>query len=147
MSHTITTWVGCTSTSIASGGRIPSSRQPSSFAPTAIARTEGEWTDRHDSMHATSKKGPLIGDHDRLALIYLSIAGLILGIYPERPLLAHFGLSGVLTPLIEALKVGNIYATIALLNQHKAWHLRHGTYLLLREKLPVQLWRNLFRQT
>ncbi|GAA5975534.1 hypothetical protein JCM11641_004298 [Rhodosporidiobolus odoratus] len=83
----------------------------------------------------------------RLILIYLIAASLPLGFFPSQPLLEHFQLSAHYSALLPALKKGHFAAVLAQIDAHRPWHLKHGNYLLLREKLEVVCWRNLARQT
>ncbi|GAA5854329.1 hypothetical protein JCM8547_001782 [Rhodosporidiobolus lusitaniae] len=83
----------------------------------------------------------------RLILIYLIAASLPLGYFPSPALLAHFNLTAQYYPLIPALRKGNFNLVLACLDAHQPFHLTHGNYLLLREKLEVLCWRNLARTT
>ncbi|GAA6028262.1 hypothetical protein JCM8097_006945 [Rhodosporidiobolus ruineniae] len=83
----------------------------------------------------------------RLILIYLIAASLPLGFFPSPALLDHFSLSAQYAALIPALKKGNFAAVLSQLDAHRAWHLKLGNYLLLREKLETVCWRNLARTT
>ncbi|GAA5826818.1 hypothetical protein JCM5353_005406 [Sporobolomyces roseus] len=84
----------------------------------------------------------------RLILIYWITASVLVGYFPRMELLDYFGLrdqfgEGLLLPL----KKGNWRGVLAHLDRYKEWHLKHGNYLVLREKLELICWRNLFRQT
>ncbi|GAA6059040.1 hypothetical protein JCM10212_001265 [Sporobolomyces blumeae] len=83
----------------------------------------------------------------RLILIYLITASLPLGYLPSLALLQQFDLATQFTPLLQPLKTGNFRQVSLELDRHQEFHLRHGNYLLLREKLEVLCWRNLTRQT
>lgn len=97
----------------------------------------------------------------RLILTYLITANLPLGIFPSPALLQKYDLQHLYQPLIKHLKVrfhlclqkradmsqdGNYRALLGHLDDWQDWHVRKGTYLLLREKLEVLCWRNLIRK-
>ncbi|GAA5981148.1 hypothetical protein JCM5350_007175 [Sporobolomyces pararoseus] len=84
----------------------------------------------------------------RLILIYLITASIPLGYFPKYDVLKHFNLDEPFGPgLIEPLKKGHWSKVLSHLNLHKAFHLKHGNYSLLVEKLETICWRNLTRQT
>ncbi|GAA6021259.1 hypothetical protein JCM11491_001529 [Sporobolomyces phaffii] len=84
----------------------------------------------------------------RLILIYLITASLPLGYFPNYQILEHFQLHEQFGPsILEPLRKGNWARASEHLDQYRDWHLEHGNYLLLREKLEVVCWRNLARQT
>ncbi|SCV71898.1 BQ2448_4592 [Microbotryum intermedium] len=83
----------------------------------------------------------------RLILIYLIAASLPLGIFPTVQLMQEYDLDDQYERLLLALTKGNYVQVLAELDQHRAWHLSKGNYLLLKEKLQVICWRNLARTT
>lgn len=82
----------------------------------------------------------------RLLLTHLVVASLILGIYPTRTLLAAASLDGPFGNLMESLRCGNGYQMNVELDNWRDWHRKRGNYLLLKEKLPIGVWRNLMRR-
>lgn len=83
----------------------------------------------------------------RTILIYLAAANIPLGRMPERALLREFSLERELGPLVESTRQGRFTHVLAALDAQRAWLLRHGIYLLLRDKLELVCWRNLARKT
>lgn len=81
-----------------------------------------------------------------LLLIHLVVASLILGIYPARSLLQSASLDDPFGPLMEQVRAGNGHQAIVELDRWREWHRRRGNYLLLKEKLPISIWRNLMRR-
>jgi hypothetical protein len=82
----------------------------------------------------------------RLILVHLLVVSLILGVYPARSLLAAFELDGPFTGLIESLRQGDGLEVNRQLDAWREWHRKRGNYLLLKEKLPITVWRNLMRR-
>ncbi|GJN90758.1 hypothetical protein Rhopal_003772-T1 [Rhodotorula paludigena] len=82
----------------------------------------------------------------RLILSYLIAASLPLGSFPSEALLQHFNLHTQYSSLLSALKRGDFRTVLSHLDAHQPFHLAHGTYLLLREKLETLCWRNLARR-
>jgi len=82
----------------------------------------------------------------RLLLTHLVVASMILGIYPTRSLLASASLDGPFGNLMESLRCGNGYQVNVELDKWRDWHRKRGNYLLLKEKLPIGVWRNLMRR-
>lgn len=82
----------------------------------------------------------------RLILTHLVVVSLILGVYPAQTLLAAFGLDGPFAGLIESLRRGDGVLLNQQLDVWREWHRKRGNYLLLKEKLPISVWRNLMRR-
>jgi hypothetical protein len=82
----------------------------------------------------------------RLILTHLVVASLILGIYPTRSLLLAASLDEQFGNLLESIRCGNGYQVNVELDRWRDWHRKRGNYLLLKEKLPIGVWRNLMRR-
>ncbi|GAA5910051.1 uncharacterized protein JCM6883_000538 [Sporobolomyces salmoneus] len=88
------------------------------------------------------------GKNSRLIMVYLITASIPLGYFPRLEVLQEFNLVEQFGPsLLEPLRKGNWRLVSAQLERNRDWHLNHGNFLLLREKLEVVCWRNLARQT
>ena len=79
-------------------------------------------------------------------MIHLIVASLILGIYPCKALLRSAQLAGPFEKLVEYVRIGNGAAMEQELANWQKWHRKQGNYLLLKEKLPITVWRNLLRR-
>lgn len=82
----------------------------------------------------------------RLILTHLVASSLILGIYPQQSLLVSASLDGPFGNLMENLRIGNGYQVNVDLDEWREWHRKRSLYLLLKEKLPIAVWRNLLRR-
>ncbi|RUS32590.1 hypothetical protein BC938DRAFT_474998 [Jimgerdemannia flammicorona] len=82
----------------------------------------------------------------RHILIHLLTAKLILGYRPTSQLLERYKLVDLFGPLIQAMLSGNVAQYVTALDAHMEWFLRMKSYLLLKERGKVIVWRNLFRK-
>ncbi|CAD6963572.1 unnamed protein product [Tilletia controversa] len=83
----------------------------------------------------------------RMILIYLLTAAIPLGRLPQPSLLHAFDLDRQFLGVVEAFRRGAAQAALDALDVWREWHRRLGTYLILREKLQIGLWRNLVRRS
>ncbi|KAK0530637.1 hypothetical protein OC842_003860 [Tilletia horrida] len=83
----------------------------------------------------------------RLILIYLLTAAIPLGRLPQPGLLQAFDLDAQFLGVVQAFRRGAAQAALDALDGWREWHRRRGTYLILREKLQIGLWRNLIRRS
>ncbi|BFZ62462.1 hypothetical protein YB2330_003556 [Saitoella coloradoensis] len=83
----------------------------------------------------------------RLILIYLTAAGLVIGMLPREDLLRRYNLTEYFLPLIHAQRKGDFALHALTIEMHKAWYLKWGIYLILRDRLQLLLFRSLFRRT
>ncbi|KAF8300480.1 hypothetical protein DL93DRAFT_549056 [Clavulina sp. PMI_390] len=82
----------------------------------------------------------------RTILIYATAACLIIGRFPTQPLLEHFGLSEQYSPIIMAIKKGDLTLFRTSMRRWRRWFGERGLYLLLKERLEVLVWRSLIRR-
>lgn len=82
----------------------------------------------------------------RTILIPLVAVHAVLGRYASSVLLTLFDLQSVYGDLLRYLKSGHAYKVMQELDQHCDWFRSRGLYMLLREKLVLSLWRNLFQR-
>ncbi|CAM0140479.1 unnamed protein product [Umbelopsis sp. WA50703] len=82
----------------------------------------------------------------RLILIYLISARMVLGIFPRSELLAKYNLMDKYHSLCTAVKQGNLAGYQYHLERHMPTFLREGTYIMLKERVKVVIWRCLFRK-
>ncbi|KAL4401343.1 transcription export complex 2 protein [Malassezia pachydermatis] len=82
----------------------------------------------------------------RKILIPLVAAHLILGRYASRSLLTQFQLTEPYGELLRRHRMGHAAGALATLEQHREWFRTCGLYMLLREKMVLGLWRNLFQR-
>ncbi|EPQ28806.1 uncharacterized protein PFL1_03609 [Pseudozyma flocculosa PF-1] len=82
----------------------------------------------------------------RLILIPLISTYLILGRYPDETLLSISSLTPQFSALVRNLRLGNGAGVNQELDRHMDWFRVHGLYLILKEKLPISVWRNLARR-
>ncbi|KAE8229654.1 hypothetical protein CF326_g5372 [Tilletia indica] len=83
----------------------------------------------------------------RMILIYLLASAIPLGRLPQPSLLYAFDLDRQFLGVVDAFRRGAAHATLTALDSWREWHRRRGTYLILREKLQIGLWRNLIRRS
>ncbi|KAG2174529.1 hypothetical protein INT44_006792 [Umbelopsis vinacea] len=93
---------------------------------------------RKCTRHATRNK--------RLILIYLISARMVLGTFPRPELLAKYNLMDKYQTLCTAIKQGNLSGYQYHLERHMPTLLREGTYIMLKERVKVVIWRCLFRR-
>ncbi|KAK0548258.1 hypothetical protein OC846_004563, partial [Tilletia horrida] len=74
-------------------------------------------------------------------------AAIPLGRLPTVALLQSFDLHRQFWGIVQGFRLGAASATFGALDQWREWHRRKGTYLILREKLQIGLWRNLIRRS
>ncbi|KAI8374387.1 uncharacterized protein BYT42DRAFT_500193 [Radiomyces spectabilis] len=82
----------------------------------------------------------------RLILQYLIPTRLLLGRFPMPQLLAKYQLQEQYLPLIVHLKSGNIAGYMSHIDQHFHYFYSTFTYMMLRERGTVLLWRCLIRK-
>ncbi|KAN0063134.1 hypothetical protein ACQY0O_004298 [Thecaphora frezii] len=82
----------------------------------------------------------------RLILIPLISTYMILGRYPDERLLSMSSLTHRFSVLIANLRLGNGAGVTQELDYNMDWLRAHGLYLILKEKLPISVWRNLARR-
>ncbi|KAJ2962507.1 hypothetical protein NQZ79_g2403 [Umbelopsis isabellina] len=82
----------------------------------------------------------------RLILIYLISARMVLGIFPRPELLAKYNLMDKYHSLCTAIKQGNLAGYQYHLERHMPTFLHEGTYIMLKERVKVVIWRCLFRK-
>lgn len=82
----------------------------------------------------------------RKILISLMAAQLILGRYPHAVLLDQFHLRDTFGPMVHCHRLGHAVGVMSELERHREWLRTRGLYMLLREKLVLGLWRNLFQR-
>lgn len=85
-------------------------------------------------------------EHYRLILIYLISARMVLGTFPRPELLAKYNLMDKYQTLCTAIKQGNLSGYQYHLERHMPTLLREGTYIMLKERVKVVIWRCLFRR-
>lgn len=85
-------------------------------------------------------------NNKRAILIPLIATYLILGRYPDEALLASASLQLYYSDLIRCIKSGDAAGALEALDRNMDWFRTRGLYLILREKLQVTVWRNLFRK-
>ncbi|KAL9935042.1 hypothetical protein V8E36_006118 [Tilletia maclaganii] len=103
------------------------------------AEAELSWAFRHCTDSQPRNK--------RLILIYLLTASIPLGRLPQPGLLQAFNLDRQFSGIVQAFQRGGAQLALAELDGWREWHRKRGTYLILREKLQIGLWRNLIRRT
>lgn len=82
----------------------------------------------------------------RKILISLIAAHLILGRYPKLPLLHDYDLVQQYAELARQHRLGHAARVMAELERNRDWLRARGLYMILREKLALGLWRNLFQR-
>ncbi|KAG0341931.1 hypothetical protein BG004_005856 [Podila humilis] len=87
--------------------------------------------------------------NSRLTLIYLVACRLCQGRMPSQHLLRQYDLEQYFTPLMQAVKVGNLALLGQVLDSADlvGWFIQQEIYFLLKEKLMVLAWRSLIRRT
>ncbi|KAI8340568.1 hypothetical protein BC941DRAFT_417583 [Chlamydoabsidia padenii] len=83
----------------------------------------------------------------RLILQYLIPTSLILGKFPRPELLIKYQLLEYYEPLVATLKTGNYHGFLQHLEYQFDYFYKTFTYVLLRERAKVLLWRSLLRKT
>jgi nuclear mRNA export protein PCID2/THP1 len=81
----------------------------------------------------------------RLALLYLIPAQLFLGKLPKQRLLESFHLVE-LADVVRAMRSGNLFQFDRTLEDHQAFFMKMGLYLLLQDKLHSIIYRNLIKR-
>lgn len=89
---------------------------------------------------------PMLKPFFRLILIYLISARMVLGIFPRPELLAKYNLMDKYHSLCTAIKQGNLAGYQYHLERHMPTFLHEGTYIMLKERVKVVIWRCLFRK-
>ncbi|KAI9259305.1 hypothetical protein BY458DRAFT_534975 [Sporodiniella umbellata] len=69
-----------------------------------------------------------------------------MGYFPRLGLLAKYQLLDLYGPLLEAIKRGDMQRYLSHLENHFDYFYRHQTYLLLKERGIVLVWRSLIRK-
>ncbi|KAI8988006.1 hypothetical protein BDF20DRAFT_300810 [Mycotypha africana] len=89
-------------------------------------------------------------NNKRLILHYLIPTRIILGYFPSLMLLRKYQLEEYFAPLMRCIRSGHMAGFLHHLEAYFAYFYRHFTYLLLKERGVVLIWRclikNLYRQ-
>ncbi|KAG0033477.1 hypothetical protein BGZ82_006093 [Podila clonocystis] len=85
--------------------------------------------------------------NSHLILIYLTACRLCLGKMPSLQLLQAYDLDMYFSPLITAIKLGDLALLQDTLESGRSdWYIKKEIYFLLKEKLTLLCWRSLFRR-
>lgn len=104
----------------------------------SAAREHLQWAwDHCHTAHAANQ---------RRILSLLVPANMILGRYATPAVLRAHHLDSHYGAILHALRQGHASQVYAELERHRRWLRARGLYLLLREKLELTLWRNLFQR-
>jgi len=93
---------------------------------------------------AFEKCPPACRKNKRIVLIYLIPVKMLLGFQPTLDLLKKYDLLQF-ENVCEAVRLGNVQKFSEELENHEAFFIRHGIYLIL-ERLRMTLYRNLFKR-
>ncbi|KAI8083291.1 uncharacterized protein B0P05DRAFT_536811 [Gilbertella persicaria] len=96
-------------------------------------------------LFAFQKCHPDQWHNKRMILHYLIPTRIILGYFPKHALLETYNLVNPYLNLIQCLKVGNIQGYLDHLEIHFNYFYHHLTYVLLKERGIVLVWRCLIR--
>ncbi|KAG0167533.1 hypothetical protein DFQ30_005968 [Apophysomyces sp. BC1015] len=83
----------------------------------------------------------------RLILKYLIPCRILLGRFPNAVLLNKYRLSEPFSELIYQMKRGNLHAYLAHIDKYFQFFYKTYTYVILRERGRVLVWRSLMRRT
>ena len=77
----------------------------------------------------------------------MTITRLVLGLIPPQKLLEEYSLTEQFSPLVTALVKGNVSEFMSHLESEREWFIARGSYMILKERLQLIMYRTLIRRT
>lgn len=98
-------------------------------------------------VNAGDAENEVVHWNSHLILTYLTACRLCLGKMPSLQLLQDYGLDMYFSPLMTAIKLGDLALLQDTLESDRSdWYIKKEIYFLLKEKLTILCWRSLFRR-